>query len=98
VKRQRIINEKRKQVPPYRDIKQIILKKSRYLLSECDATTRARMQPVCRQSQLMTSTSESTPQIGSDSIDLVVTSPPFLDIVQYAADNWLRCWFLGINA
>ena len=29
---------------------------------------------------------------------LVVTSPPFLDIVQYAADNWLRCWFAGIDA
>jgi hypothetical protein len=29
---------------------------------------------------------------------LVVTSPPFLNIVQYATDNWLRCWFLGIDA
>jgi hypothetical protein len=27
----------------------------------------------------------------------VVTSPPFLDIVQYAEDNWLRCWFAGID-
>jgi len=26
-----------------------------------------------------------------------VTSPPFLDIVHYAADNWLRCWFSGID-
>ena len=31
------------------------------------------------------------------SIDLVITSPPFLDIVHYAADNWLRCWFAGID-
>ena len=31
------------------------------------------------------------------SVDLVVTSPPFLDVVQYAADNWLRCWFAGID-
>jgi hypothetical protein len=23
--------------------------------------------------------------------------PPFLDIVDYATDNWLRCWFLGID-
>jgi hypothetical protein len=29
---------------------------------------------------------------------LVVTSPPFLDIVQYAEDNWLRSWFAGIDA
>ncbi len=30
-------------------------------------------------------------------MSLVVTSPPFLDIVQYASDNWLRCWFAGID-
>jgi len=28
----------------------------------------------------------------------VVTSPPFLFVVDYATDNWLRCWFLGIDA
>ena len=26
-----------------------------------------------------------------------MTSPPFLDIVQYAKDNWLRCWFNNID-
>ena len=36
------------------------------------------------------------PGIPDASVDLTVTSPPFLDIVQYAADNWLRCWFAGI--
>ncbi|MBF8301285.1 MAG: methylase domain protein, partial [Acidobacteria bacterium] len=30
-------------------------------------------------------------------VNLVVTSPPFLDVVNYAGDNWLRCWFCGIN-
>ena len=30
-------------------------------------------------------------------MDLVVTSPPFLDVVNYASDNWLRCWFNGID-
>jgi hypothetical protein len=33
----------------------------------------------------------------SDSVQLTVTSPPFLDIVNYAKDNWLRCWFNGIS-
>ncbi len=28
---------------------------------------------------------------------LTVTSPPFLDVVQYTKDNWLRCWFNGID-
>jgi hypothetical protein len=27
----------------------------------------------------------------------VVTSPPFLDVVDYAGDNWLRCWFIGVD-
>jgi len=31
-------------------------------------------------------------------VALTVTSPPFLDIVQYAGDNWLRCWFNGLDA
>ena len=38
-----------------------------------------------------------TPAIASGSATLVVTSPPFLDVVQYAQDNWLRCWFAGID-
>jgi hypothetical protein len=31
-------------------------------------------------------------------VQLTVTSPPFLDVVQYAGDNWLRCWFNGLDA
>jgi methylase of polypeptide subunit release factors len=30
-------------------------------------------------------------------VDLIVTSPPFLDVVDYEGDNWLRCWFAGID-
>jgi hypothetical protein len=26
-----------------------------------------------------------------------VTSPPFLTVVNYKMDNWLRCWFCGID-
>ena len=39
-----------------------------------------------------------TPDIASDSVALTVTSPPFLDVVQYSSDNWLRCWFNGLDA
>ena len=39
----------------------------------------------------------ATPEIPANSVSLVVTSPPFLDVVDYAGDNWLRCWFLGID-
>jgi hypothetical protein len=31
-------------------------------------------------------------------VQLTVTSPPFLDVVQYARDNWLRCWFNSLDA
>ncbi|EKO17183.1 DNA methyltransferase [Leptospira kirschneri] len=30
-------------------------------------------------------------------VDLVITSPPFLDKVNYEEDNWLRYWFLDIK-
>ena len=40
----------------------------------------------------------ATPEIGAASVVLTVTSPPFLDVVQYAKDNWLRCWFNGLDA
>ncbi|MGQ0750128.1 MAG: site-specific DNA-methyltransferase, partial [Betaproteobacteria bacterium] len=39
-----------------------------------------------------------TPAIESESVQLTVTSPPFLNVVQYARDNWLRCWFNGYDA
>ena len=40
--------------------------------------------------------SRMTTAIPADSVQLTVTSPPFLNIVQYAQDNWLRCWFNDI--
>jgi tRNA G10 N-methylase Trm11 len=45
----------------------------------------------------MTGPADRTPALSDGSIDLVVTSPPFLDIVDYEGDNWLRCWFAGID-
>ncbi len=91
VEAQRKINVKRNQTPPMRDAPGIILKKSRSLLSQGAAT---KMHP----HMVHTGDAASTPEIGDGSIDLVVTSPPFLDVVQYAADNWLRCWFIGQDA
>jgi hypothetical protein len=38
------------------------------------------------------------PAIADAMVDLLVTSPPFLDVVQYAQDNWLRNWFAGVDA
>ena len=46
---------------------------------------------------LLTQSADHTPEIPNDSVDLVVTSPPFLDIVDYEQDNWLRMWFCDIE-
>jgi DNA modification methylase len=46
---------------------------------------------------LVTGSADHTPEIQDESVDLIVTSPPFLDVVDYQADNWLRCWFNGID-
>lgn len=87
---QRKINERRGQTPPDRDVKALILKKTASLLSDGPMASHP-------PALLTTGTAQSTPAIASGSVQLVVTSPPFLDIVQYAEDNWLRSWFAGID-
>jgi DNA methylase len=94
---QRKINADRNQVPPRRSVPKLILAKSRSLLSDCDEETRRALENICERYQLLTGPASSTPAIESSSVDLVVTSPPFLDVVNYAGDNWLRCWFCGID-
>ena len=96
-KSQQKINAKRNQTPPRRDVAKLILKKSRQLLGDCDPATRRVLAGAGANSLLITSLAATTPQIPDNSVSLVVTSPPFLNVVQYADDNWLRCWFLGID-
>ena len=36
-------------------------------------------------------------RVKSESVDLVVTSPPYLQVVNYAQSNWIRLWLLGID-
>jgi len=89
VERQKKINEKRTQTPPLRDVPGIIAKKSRSLLSDGAAEA--------AESLFLTGQSHETAAIGDESVTLTVTSPPFLDIVNYESDNWLRCWFIGVD-
>jgi hypothetical protein len=96
--RQKKINEKRNQQPPYRDTKAIILKKSQQLLREISNSLRNRLREIGQRALFLTNDARDTKSIQSESAQLVVTSPPFLDIVQYAEDNWLRCWFNSIDA
>ena len=90
------INAQREQAPPRRHVPRLIVAKSRALLKDVSPESSPRRQRGTS-SLLLTTGSSSTPQIPSGSVDLVVTSPPFLDVVNYAGDNWLRCWFCGID-
>lgn len=85
---QRRINEKRQQKAEYRDTKELIFKKSKSLLrhplpENYDST----------RSTLLCRSADHTPELPDESVQLIITSPPFLDIVNYVGDNWLRNWF-----
>ena len=98
LKSQQRINERRGQVPPERDVKAILLKKSDALLKKLQCSERESLLKAGQRAKLLTQSSSDLSGIDDNSVQLVVTSPPFLDVVDYKTDNWLRCWFNGIDA
>ena len=98
VKSQQRINTKRGLTPPLRDVKKIILKKSRNLLKDLTEFDRIELERVGKLAKLETASCDKTEFIEDETVSLVVTSPPFLNEVNYKTDNWLRCWFNGIDA
>jgi hypothetical protein len=84
------INARRNQVPPERDIPALILRKSAQLL-------RQGVPPPHPAANLGTAPANALRHVADGSVALVVTSPPFLDVVQYRHDNALRAWFAGID-
>src|SRR5262249_25171773 len=54
VARQKLINEARQQVPPYRRVLQLILAKTRSLLQECDDATHRSLESMAPRSLLLT--------------------------------------------
>ena len=95
--RQIRINQKTGLKPPYRDIRKTILQKSRKLLSALTPAHLKNLRAAASNASLLAQDSRDTPQIRNESIHLTVTSPPFLEIVHYERDNWLRCWFNRID-
>jgi len=91
------INQKLKQKPEYRNTRKVILRKSKSLASRLSREDKARLRESADNSLFLCRDARSTPEIADASIDLTVTSPPFLDVVQYPQDNWLRCWFNSID-
>lgn len=94
---QRKINAKRNQTPTRRDVVKLILKKSKQLLGDVAPEVRQTLARVAVSARFTNCPAAATRKLPARSVSLVVTSPPFLDVVQYADDNWLRCWFLGID-
>jgi hypothetical protein len=92
------INARLKQEPEYRDIRALILKKSMQLQGRLGAAERWRLRKAAGDALLLSKDANATNDIPTNSVQLTVTSPPFLDVVQYARDNWLRCWFNGFDA
>jgi hypothetical protein len=91
------INRKLGQVPEYRDTHRIILNKTKSLLRSLSPAEKTNLKQAGKKARLLTGDARSTPEIPDNSVHLTVTSPPFLDIVQYREDNWLRCWFNGFD-
>lgn len=89
---QRRINQKRNQIPQYRDTKALILQKTKNLLRDPLPSNWP-----TNTYQLVCGPADSTPEIESGSVALAITSPPFLDTVDYLGDNWLRMWFCDIH-
>ncbi len=95
--RQEKINLKRGQRPEYRDVKKIIELKTAGLLRNLTAGQKANLRSASADALFLENDAADTSAIPAESVDLTVTSPPFLNVVQYSRDNWLRCWFNNIN-
>ncbi|GJQ21813.1 MAG: DNA methylase [Bacteroidia bacterium] len=87
------INRQRGQTPEYRDVKALILRKTWRMLRAVRPEERAMLEDGNGRTLFLSEDARNTSVIPSASVHLTVTSPPFLNIVNYATDNWLRCWF-----
>ncbi len=92
IERQKKINAKLQQRPEYRNTRQLIWKKTRSLFRDPLPEGFRDHSP-----RLLHSSADAIPELATDSVDLVVTSPPFLNEVDYLQDNWMRMWFCGIG-
>jgi len=92
------INQRLDQAPEYRNVRELVLRKSVQLQSGLTATDRERLRRAAAHARFLECPAAATRLIDSNTVQLMVTSPPFLDVVQYAKDNWLRCWFNGVDA
>lgn len=92
--RQQLINAKRRQEPEYRSVTPRIIKKAAQSLRD---GFHADFYNYADKSNIQCSDARNLSWLPNNSVDLIITSPPFLDKVDYLTDNWLEFWFTGIN-
>ena len=92
IDRQRRTNARRNQRPEYRDVAGLIRRKTRSLLRDVP-----RQAPAARNGGFFQQPVGQPFSYGGPPVTLAVTSPPFLDVVNYRTDNWMRCWFAGVD-
>ncbi len=91
------INKRRNQKPLYKDVKKIILKKSRSLLKDITPAIRENLFAISKNAVFLEDDSRNLKEINDNYVDMTITSPPFINLVDYAKDNWLRLWFNGYD-
>lgn len=91
------INKKLQQKPEYRSTLDIILKKSKNLIKTLDKEQMKYLKQAGSTGLFLCKDAGETQEIKTETVQLTVTSPPFLNIVHYSSDNWLRCWFNSID-
>lgn len=91
------INRRRGQEPGYRNTRGLIKRKTASLSRNLTPAVVSKLRESAGTALFLEKDARRTEPIEGNSVDLTVTSPPFLDVVQYSKDNWLRCWFNSID-
>lgn len=91
--RQQKINETRQEIPDYREIKSRIIKKAKDTLKSGQLET---LNANSKKHIFTTGDARNLTGWEDNSVNLVVTSPPFLNQVDYVQDTWIENWFCGI--
>lgn len=92
------INKRLNQKPEYRNVKEIITKKSRSLLKDITPEIRNRLFTISKNAIFLEDDSRHITEVKDNSVDITITSPPFINLVDYVKDNWLRLWFNGYDS
>lgn len=97
IESQKKINNKYKTIPLYRSVKQRIIKKTKQMLSACDDRVIDNLERAGNLANITKSSAKYNNSIKPNSVSLAIMSPPFLNLLSYSNNNWLRLWFLQEN-